>query len=232
MTAIAESTVLVKDLTLSDSYGYRIQDDRVSINIDQIASQRGLDNLSGTLAIELRGYQSNGQQTLLASTTIGQLAGQHYLSNCQYDLVFLAPDAGHWQIALELREWNGEGYELRDQKSFDQAYVVEHKDKVLEAMADKESNVILADFSPSPAQEASSQTKPAVKDKPSSKAEKVLLSVNHSSLEELSSVKGLPKKVAKEIVDKRPHSTWEGLLKLKGIGPKLLKKLSKVLKLN
>lgn len=245
MTAIAESFALVKDLTLTGSYGYHIQDDRVLINIDQIASQRSLENLSGTLAIELRGYGQDGTETVLASTSIGQLSGQHFLANCHYDLLFQAPPAGEWQIALELREWDGEHYTLVDRQLFDQIYVVENEEKSTDdAIVSKEDNVIVADFTPAAESAITAPEEPAViadtpvekqtskKAKKSSKTEKVLLSVNHSSLEELSNVKGLPKKVAKEIVEKRPHSTWEGLLKLKGVGPKLLKKLSKVLKLN
>lgn len=241
MTAIAESFALVKDLTLTGSYGYHIQQDRVLINIEQITSQRSLDNLSGTLAIELRGYSQDGTAVVLASTTIGQLTGQHFLANCVYDLLFQAPPTGQWQIALELSEWNGDGYQLLDRQVFGQKYVVETEKKTTEeAIIAKEDNVIIADFTAASEVELPTQAKSAdqvapqkpSKAKKSSKVEKVLLSVNHSSLEELSTVKGLPKKVAKEIVDKRPHSTWEGLLKLKGMGPKLLKKLSKVLKLN
>ncbi|SBS31090.1 Helix-hairpin-helix motif protein [Marinomonas aquimarina] len=245
MTAITESFALEKDLTFTGNYGYRIQQDRVIINLDQITSQRDLLNLSGTLALELRAYQADGSTAVLASTVIGQLSGQHFLANCQYDLVFQAPPAGQWQIALELREWDGEHYALVERQWFDQPYTLTSELKNTDdAIVSKEDNVIVADFTPagdsvtSAAEEpASSSDEPIDKAAPkktkkSSKVEKVLLSVNHSSLEELSDIKGLPKKVAKEIVEKRPHSSWEGLLKLKGMGPKLLKKLSKVLKLN
>lgn len=260
MTAPAPFLTLKKDLTLTGLYGYQIQQDRIIITIDQIESHRDIGNLSGTIALELRGYTQDGQTAVLASTTIGQLSGQHFLAHCEYDLIFTPPPSGQWQLALELREWNGVQYDLIDQALFDQTYCVEEPTKTAkEAVVATENNVIVADFTPvddvATSVEAESTTQPIARidapkhskaaelNKPaesskkkakaskSSKQERILLSVNQSSLEELSNVKGLPKKVAKEIVDSRPHSTWESLLKLKGMGPKLLKKLKEVSKL-
>ena len=246
MSALASPIAPAKELTLSGDFGYRIEQDRIVINIDQISNQRALDNVSGTLSIELHGYSDDGRETVLASTTIGQITGQHFLEHCVYDLEFHQPNEGSWALALELREWDGHQFALQARQLFDQSYWVERQPE--KPITSPSNNVIVADFAPSeslldameltpievrsntqPTAKKPKQIKPSkVKDKP----KKTLVSINKSSLEELSSVKGMPKKLAKEIVDKRPHKTWDSLLKLKGMGPKLLKKLSEALKLN
>ena len=246
MSALASPIAPAKELTLSGDFGYRIKQDRIVINIDQISNQRALDNVSGTLSIELHGYSDDGRETVLASTTIGQITGQHFLEHCVYDLEFHQPNEGSWALALELREWDGHQFALQARQLFDQSYWVERQPE--KPITSPSNNVIVADFAPSeslldameltpievrsntqPTAKKPKQIKPSkVKDKP----KKTLVSINKSSLEELSSVKGMPKKLAKEIVDKRPHKTWDSLLKLKGMGPKLLKKLSEALKLN
>lgn len=243
MTALAKVTPQSFGLGIAGPYSYRIQDNRVLLTIAEIANNRAFDNLSGTLAVELRGYRNDGEQSLLASTTIGQISGQHFLPNCEYDLIFNAPSAGQWQLALELREWDGVHYALVEQLPFAHHYVVEAAPQIAVA---KEGNVIVGRFqstttepvsaTPVQAKQASQPVEKAnekAAEKANDKtAEKVLPSINQSTLDELSTVKGLPKRVAKEIVEKRPHDTWDALLKIKGIGPKLLKKLSKVLNLN
>ncbi|MBJ7551196.1 ComEA family DNA-binding protein [Marinomonas ostreistagni] len=251
MSALASSIEPANELTLIGGFGYRIKQDRIMISIDQIANQRSLDNLSGTLSIELHGYSSDGRETVLASTTIGQITGQHFLEHCVYDLVFNKPYAGIWTLALELKEWDGNQFALQSRQLFDQTYYVPQEPETPSPLP--MSNVIVADFSPSEAKPDTvppnkkdndrlespaittkhpKQPKPTKSVKTKKKQKPVLTSINKSSLEELSSVKGMPKKLAIEIVDKRPHKTWESLLKLKGMGPKLLKKLSAGLKLN
>ena len=249
MSALASSIAPAKELTLSGDFGYRIEQDRIIINIDQINNQRALDNVSGTLSIELHGYSDDGRETVLASTTIGQITGQHFLEHCVYDLVFHQPNEGSWTLALELREWDGHQFALQARQLFDQSYWVDRQPE--KPITSPSNNVIVADFAPSESLldameptpvEVRSNTQPTAKiakkpkqikpSKVKDKPKKTLASINKSSLEELSSVKGMPKKLAKEIVDKRPHKTWDSLLKLKGMGPKLLKKLSEALKLN
>lgn len=249
MSALASSIAPAKELTLSGDFGYRIEQDRIIINIDQISSQRALDNVSGTLSIELHGYSDDGRETVLASTTIGQITGQHFLEHCVYDLVFHQPNEGSWTLALELREWDGHQFALQARQLFDQSYWVDQQPE--KPITSPSNNVIVADFAPSESLldameptpvEVRSNTQPTAKiakkpkqikpSKVKDKPKKTLVSINKSCLEELSCVKGMPKKLAKEIVDKRPHKTWDSLLKLKGMGPKLLKKLSEALKLN
>ena len=97
------------NLQLNGRCGFNIQNDRVSINIDSIANQRDNTNLSGTLAIELwalkQPYQGEHfEGVALAGTTIGEIQGQHFIPNCQYDLMFREPPAGNWHLALMLRE--------------------------------------------------------------------------------------------------------------------------------
>ena len=236
MAVTAPVLALTPALSIQGAYGYRIEKDRVFINIDRINNDRGFDNLSGTIAVELRGYRQDGAETVLASTTIGQISGQYCLANCDYDLVFQTPEAGQWQLALELREWNGVAYALLERKYFDTPYVVAWQPTVVEptaAPATKE-NVIRIEEAPSaPVAKTVKSKKTAKQEKaPKVDEESELISINKSSLEELSSVKGMPKKVAKEIVEKRPHTSWDALLKIKGMGPRMLKKLKKALKLD
>lgn len=242
MSAIAHSLTLKKDLSFNGSYGFRVHGDRITLTVQQINNHRSFDNLSGTVAIELRGYRQDGAEAVLASTTIGQFSGQHYLSNCEYDLIFTAPEAGQWQLALELREWNGSDYELIDSQPFDVPYVVAWQPTVVEPTVTpttKEKVVSIEEAPTTPVSKPVKSKKPTEQDK-APKAKKTapekedsgLISINQSSLEELASVKGMPKKVAKEIVEKRPHTSWEALLKIKGMGPRMLKKLKKALKLD
>lgn len=233
MTANAHALTLDKSLSFSGSYGFHIDGDRITLTIQQINNHREISNLSGTLAVELRGYRQDGIEAVLASTTIGQLSGQHYVPNCEYDLIFTAPDAGQWQLALELREWDGSNYMLIDSQPFDVPYVATWQPTIVEPTISQTSkeNVVNIDEAPS------SHVAHTIKSKKSAKQEKSnenseLISINQSSLEELTSVKGMPKKVAKEIVEKRPHTSWDALLKIKGMGPRMLKKLKKALKLN
>lgn len=119
-----------RDIQLNGTSGYQINGNRVVINIDEIASNRSQDNLSGTLAIELwalaqpyQGSQFNG--VCLAATQIGELHGDHFLSLCSYDLAFNEPQAGTWNICLMLREWDNGVFVTRDFINFPALYVAE-----------------------------------------------------------------------------------------------------------
>lgn len=239
MTIINE---LPRDIAFSGNYSYKIQNDRVILSITQITNHRPLDNISGTLAIELRGYHQDGHYLVLASTTIGQLTGQHLLADCHYDLVFQMPPAGSWQLALEVHEWEGEQYALMDQQYFAQPYYIDDATSAPEEnqavpLTDETSTTIeqvdqlttKIESKPSNSQ-APSKEKKSLEKKDSKRKAKV--SVNKGTQDELLSLKGMPTKVVTEIVEQRPFSSWEAVLLIKGMGPKLLKKLRNGLKLN
>jgi len=136
-------------LTLVGNCGYRIQDNRIVIDIDEIASRRDLGDLSGTLSIELwalkQPYQGGDFSGIaLAGTRIGELLGQHYLAGCHYDLLFQEPPAGTWYLTLMLREWTDAGYVTRDHVDFDLPYEVGDKPTVVRSETDNVINVSFA----------------------------------------------------------------------------------------
>ena len=108
--------------------GYRIENDRVIISIQRISNDRDEGNLSGTLQLQLCAFHQgigDSEKIVLASTILGEMKGQHFLSDCYYDLFFQPPQVGSWQLALQLSEWNGVDYTLCDSAYFDMAYQVE-----------------------------------------------------------------------------------------------------------
>ncbi|WP_067101355.1 ComEA family DNA-binding protein [Marinomonas atlantica] len=239
---------LSRDIACSGQYSYKIQDDRVTLSISQITNHRPLYNISGTLAIELRGYHPDGHYLVLASTTIGQLTGQHLLADCHYDLVFQMPPAGSWLLALEVHEWEGEQYGLMDQQFFAQPYYIPEEAPCSSEASPSGSTTPLNEEIPltdasvdqvninakstpvSPKTPKIPTEKKTTEKKGSQKKTKV--SINKGSKEELLNVKGVPKKVVNEMIEQRPFSSWDTVLLIKGMGPKLLKKLRNGLKLN
>ena len=108
---------------------FNIDQGRIYLNIDGIASDRFADNISGTLNLELwalpqryNGSLDQGEQ--LAATSIGELFGQCYLENCQYDLIFVEPSMGEWNLVLLVREWDLDDFVTRDVVQFDLPYLV------------------------------------------------------------------------------------------------------------
>ena len=115
---------------LDGSVGYHIEGDEVVITAERISSPRRMDNLSGSLSLELwalaaphAGATLEGTQ--LATVELGQLAGQSTFEDISERVAFRAPAAGRWQIVLALREWAGElGYVTRDYANFAVPYEV------------------------------------------------------------------------------------------------------------
>lgn len=140
------SPAIEAGLVLSGSCGYRIDNDRVLVQVDGIANNRGQGDLSGTLAVELwalDGPYSGGdfEGIGLAATLIGEVAGQYRLSDCRYDLLFCQPPAGTWHLTLMLREWTGAGYQTRDFVNFAIPYRVPARAAVVSVDGDKVINV-------------------------------------------------------------------------------------------
>lgn len=105
-------------LAISGTCGYTIINNRITLNVGEITSERGLDSISGTLSLELWAMKSPYQGGAftgyaLAGTTLGQLNGQNYFAPASYVLDYQTPPEGSWYLALMLREWNGAAYETR-----------------------------------------------------------------------------------------------------------------------
>ncbi len=148
---------LSSSLVMGGNCGYRIEGDRVIVTIDEIANNRDVANISGTLSLELwalsqpwQGGDFNGMA--VAATQIGQLSGQHCLRNCHYDLNFFAPLSGSWHLCLMLREWDGAGYVTRDTVNFSTPYTaaIDERPEV-EVSRRESSNVITVAFKESSA---------------------------------------------------------------------------------
>jgi hypothetical protein len=141
-TLIAIST----QLTLVGNCGYQIQGHRIVISIDEIASQRDLDDLSGTLSSELwalkRPYQGGDFSGMaLVGTRIEELLSRHCLTDCRYDLLFQEPPAGTWYLTLMLRESTNAGFVTRDYVNFALPYVGGSKPAVISSETDNVINV-------------------------------------------------------------------------------------------
>ena len=238
------------DLRLNGNSGYSIVDNRVIINIDEIANNRNFGDQSGTLAIELWALKQpytggSFSGSCLAATNIGEINGQHYLSNCRYDLCFEEPAIGTWTLCLMLREWTADGYVTRDFVNFDIPYSVSWKPTLVqnnENVVSMPLGTVSKTKDKSPAKsKAPRKTEVAKhmhdseknKEKKAHKSEpeKKVIALNEASAEDIAKVKGISKKLAHKIVDERPFSSYDQLLKVKGMGKKLLDKVRNLIKL-
>ncbi len=229
---------VVPGLSLKGDCGYQIQDQTITITIAEIANQRDVSNISGTLAIELWALTApyNGgdfQGIALAGTEMGTLFGQHFLANNCYTLNFTAPQAGTWYLTLMLREWSTTGFVTQDYINFNTPYIVEPEASVRYSEQD---NVINVDFTESKQHRAvgnKPSNKPAKKSKtePTETASAKVISVNHAEVNEIAAVKGISEKLAHNIVATRPFESFDALLKVKGMGVKLLEKIREFISL-
>ena len=224
---------------------YAITADRVQISLDQILNPRDVNDISGTLAIELwalpQAYQGDEfTGVALASTEIGSIFGQHSLNQCEYDLVFTAPPQGSWNVTLMLREWTSVGYITRDFLNFPVPYEVASVEEVapevvatIEAIAPEvaapevvetteavASDVVVV---AAPAKKAAAPKKAKSKKAAATPASK--LDWNTASEAEIAALKGVSSKLAAAIVAARPFTGLDQVLAVKGMGKKLLDKL-------
>lgn len=137
----------VDGLGLQGNCGYRIEEDRVLVNVESITSDRDIENLSGSLSLELWANRQpfNGGEldgVVLAGTDLGELQGQHLFPSCEYDLIFTQPPIGSWHLSLVLREWTENGYQVRDFMNFELPYQVNWTPVLVDAAA----KVVKADF--------------------------------------------------------------------------------------
>ncbi len=209
---------LQPELRFVGAISYFTDQQRIHLALDGIASDRAEDNLSGTLSLELwalDGAYHGGlfQGECLAATQIGELRGNHWLADCDYDLIYRAPTEHGRQLCLMLREWNGVAFETRDYRHFSHALnSAEPRLQVVQSVPTADI-VQLEKTRKSKTTTASASTR-ATK-----------LCVNSAPEKELAAIKGLSKKVAKAIVEARPFTSLDELHKVKGLGKKTLEKL-------
>jgi hypothetical protein len=197
------------------SASYRIQGDRIVVEVEQIENSRDAANLSGTLALELwalaEEYRGGTFQGVpLAGVAFDALAGQYAVRQRAFDLPFVPPPAGSWNVVLMLREWTAAGFITRDHVNFAEPYTV-----------------VAAAVPPAAKATSGATTKPTLTAKRADKP----ISVNSASKAELESIKGMPTKVVEGILSKRPFRSLEELTKVKGMGEKLFAKLRSKLRL-
>jgi hypothetical protein len=104
--------------------GYRCVDERrLVVDVGRIHNPRDLNNMSGTLSLELWALPEpyvvgDFAGHALAGVTLGSLAGGASRQDCTLDLEIIPPPAGTYTLVLMLREWIGNGYVTRDHSNF------------------------------------------------------------------------------------------------------------------
>lgn len=190
--------------------------EEIRLAIARIENPRPADNLSGTLALELWALDvaySGGawQGTLLASQTLGSLAGETAWNDCQFN-ASLAESGPAAHLTLMLREWTPAGYLTRDFRELARP----------SPAASVELEVTAPAVAPTKVKESA---KKAVKGKAAPAAAKAKLAINTTSAAEIGALKGVSKPLAQAIVAARPYHSLDDLLRVKGMGPKLLERL-------
>jgi len=202
---------------LDGAVGYAIEGHDVELSAARVFNPRPPDNLSGSLALELRavriGSNGAGESVVLATAALGRVAGQCAVEQVKERVPFSAPPAGRWQLVLALVEWTALGFADRDARAFEAIHHV----------ASPEA----ADASPSDASVVLDPLPTTTVEPPSAHRRRV--SIQTASVEELSRVRGLTQKLAREIVKARPFRSLEELVRVRGIGEKTARKLRDLL---
>lgn len=204
--------------------GYKIENNRVMLSVGYIGSNRDVLNMSGTIQIAFNAQNQQNtepQNTLLASTTIGELKGQHFLSDCCYDLLFQHPPIGTWQLSLQLREWDGLEYRLIDEVHFDLLYQTQAISDVQSTYSNQHTEELTEPDTLSP-KEATTLSKPINNTQSSCDSHHLINKVKKA---ELRAIKGVPKKALERIITSRPFQSERAIINVKGMGPKMLTKL-------
>jgi len=214
-----------------------LADGLAEISIEAIANPRAVDNLSGTLNLEVWAldapYAGGGWAgTPVASLVLGVLGGGSAWHDCRYSVPAALPAAGA-ALTVMLREWTPAGYVTRDYRNFAAQPVAAAVAPAAVVVEAAPAAVAKAPVAASPASKAAAKKPVAKADKvakptrkaPAAKDAAKLVSVNKASEAELAAVKGLPPSVARAIVAARPFATLDEVCKAKGMGPKMLAKL-------
>jgi len=231
------STMESSPLTL-EQCAYSIENGRVTISIRRIASHRDSRDVSGTLSVELwalEGPYSGGDfgGIPLAATSIGEMLGQHFLTDCRYDLVFQQPPDGTWHLTLMLREWTAAGYITRDYVSFAPPFVTgagsamssESDNQIgVESAGDKKAPPASAETGDSvhPADAAPTETSPSSgKDQEPEQGS----SLSSATPEEISAAKEDSENVVESIVTEGPSDSTDESLQVKEDGASFFKRI-------
>lgn len=222
-----------------------IENGRVTISIGKIANYGDPGNISGTLSVELwaldRPYPGGNFGGIpLAGTTIGEMLGQHFLTDCRYDLIFQPPPAGAWHLTLMLREWADAGYITRDYVNFALPYVAGTR-STISGESDNVISVELAD------DEKGQPVPPKIEDglrsaadaafserSPSSGEDQEFgqgISLNHASPKEIATTAGISNKVPEHIIAEKPIAFVDEPPRVKGTGGKLLQRVRRLFRL-
>ena len=230
-----------------------LNDGCAELAIEAIANPRAVDNVSGTLTLEvwaLDAPYAGGAWagSPVASVVVGVLNGGDQWANAYYQVPAAMPPAGA-ALTVMLREWTPAGYVTRDYRNFPalspkleevavvKVETVENLEKVVKpeakvkpeaaTKATSAAKPAAAVKAPAVVEAAKPEAKVAAKPakKAAAKATVKQVSVNRASEAELSAVKGLPPSVARAIVAARPFATLDEVCKAKGMGPKMLAKL-------
>jgi len=225
---------------MSGAIDYRLEGGRAHLSVQRVENPRPAGNQSGTLSLELwalsvpfTGGDFVGHH--LAGVEIGSLSGQGELTPPPFDLAFVPPPPGDWQLVLMLREWAGGGFLTRDFTNFATRFVwppapsapMPTVETPAAAVIPEETTGAVAQAPTAPRVEvvppvASAQPMPVVSDP--------RVSVNTARLEELIAVKGLSKKIAEGIIKQRPFASLDDLNRVRRLSEKHLEKLRSCLR--
>jgi DNA uptake protein ComE-like DNA-binding protein len=218
-----------------------LTDGTAELSIEAIANPRGLDNLSGTLALEVWALNSpytggSWAGSPVASVILGVLSGGEAWSGCHFNVPAAMPAEGA-ALTVMLREWTPAGYVTRDYRNFaaapvkpESAVQVVPVAKPKAKPAAKPKAAVVAKPAVAAKAPVVEVKKPEVAAKPAKKTaiakdSSKPVSINKASEDELAAIKGLPREVARAIVAARPYATLEDVCKAKGMGLKKLAKL-------
>lgn len=115
---------------LDGSVGYRIEGDEVVLQAEGVRNPRDVDNISGSLSLELWALHApyaggSFEGVLLGCSELDRLSGQSEARGIEHRVPLAQAPAGTWQLALMLREWTeAAGYITRDFCNFAGAYRV------------------------------------------------------------------------------------------------------------
>ncbi|MBE2212461.1 MAG: helix-hairpin-helix domain-containing protein [Opitutaceae bacterium] len=205
---------------LAGPVGYRVDGDRVRLEIAAIENPRDAANLSGTISVELWALAApysggNFRGAPLAGAVLGTLAGQGRWTQLSLELPYAAPAGAESQVVVMVREWTGAGYTTRD---FANLGALEPRTPAEPAApAPVPTPTLLPPATPP----VVATTKPA----PAPATGSGKISLNSATIEQLLTIKGLPRAVAERIVRDRPFGTVNDILQVKGMGEKLLTRI-------
>ncbi|MDB4972292.1 MAG: hypothetical protein JWN48_633 [Myxococcaceae bacterium] len=115
---------------LEGNVGYRVEGEHVVLQADAVRNTRALDNLSGSLTLQLWALSEPYDGgllygTLMAQAGLGRLEGQSEERFIERSVPLTEAPVGSWQLALVLTEWtDAAGYLTRDFCNFAAPHVV------------------------------------------------------------------------------------------------------------